>query len=39
MRLAASGYERYTLERYRLRKTAGAEALTLEIYEGGDVGW
>jgi len=39
MRLAASAFQVYTLERYRLRKTPGEEYVTIEPYNGGEVGW
>ncbi|KAI0743601.1 hypothetical protein C8Q80DRAFT_1220556 [Daedaleopsis nitida] len=39
MRLAAASYERYDLERYRLRKLKGERHLRVEAYDGGDVGW
>ncbi|KAI0645538.1 hypothetical protein C8Q79DRAFT_1010482 [Trametes meyenii] len=39
MRLAAASYERYELERYRLRKVKGETRLHVEPYDGGDVGW
>lgn len=39
MRLAAASYERYELERYRLRKAKGERRLRVEAYDGGDVGF
>ncbi|KAI0374190.1 hypothetical protein BV20DRAFT_607218 [Pilatotrama ljubarskyi] len=39
MRLAAASYERYELERHRLRKVKGETHLRVEPYDGGDVGW
>ncbi|KAF8658259.1 hypothetical protein AX16_002035 [Volvariella volvacea WC 439] len=39
MRLAASSYEVYHLERYVLRKAAGEEGITVEPFTGGEVGW
>ena len=39
MRLAAASYERYDLERYRLRKVRGETGGRVEAYDGGDVGW
>ncbi|EIW63503.1 uncharacterized protein TRAVEDRAFT_62977 [Trametes versicolor FP-101664 SS1] len=39
MRLAAASYERYELERHRLRKVKGEARLRVEPYDGGDVGW
>ncbi|KAH9847143.1 hypothetical protein C2E23DRAFT_863518 [Lenzites betulinus] len=39
MRLAAASYERYELERHRLRKVKGETRLRIEPYDGGDVGW
>ncbi|KAI8972214.1 hypothetical protein BD414DRAFT_540387 [Trametes punicea] len=39
MRLAAASYERYELERHRLRKVKGESHLRVEPYDGGDVGW
>ena len=39
MRLAAASYERYELERHRLRKVKGETRLRVEPYDGGDVGW
>lgn len=39
MRLAAASYERYELERFRLRKAKGERRVRVESYDGGDVGW
>ena len=39
MRLAIASYERYDLERYRLRKMRGETGVRVEAYDGGDVGW
>ncbi|KAF8906561.1 hypothetical protein CPB84DRAFT_1813808 [Gymnopilus junonius] len=39
MRLAAQAYEIYTLERYRLRKLKGDSGVSIEHFEGGEVGW
>ena len=39
MRLAIASYERYDLERYRLRKVRGETGVRVEAYDGGDVGW
>ncbi|EKM54270.1 uncharacterized protein PHACADRAFT_258014 [Phanerochaete carnosa HHB-10118-sp] len=39
MRLAAASYERYELRRYRISKVKGERALSVEPYDGGDVGW
>ncbi|KAF8973299.1 hypothetical protein BDZ97DRAFT_677116 [Flammula alnicola] len=39
MRLAAGAYEVYTLERYKLQKVKGAVGVTIEPFEGGEVGW
>ena len=39
MRLAAASYERYDLERYRLRKVKGERGVRVEAYDGGDVGF
>lgn len=39
MRLAAKSYEVYSLNRYVLRKRKGEAYVTVEPYEGGEVGW
>jgi hypothetical protein len=39
MKLAATSYEVYTLERYRLTKVAGERGVTVNPFLGGDVGW
>jgi hypothetical protein len=39
MKLAADSYDIYALERYVLRKIPGEEGLTIEPFNGGDVGW
>ncbi|PPQ98622.1 hypothetical protein CVT24_003955 [Panaeolus cyanescens] len=39
MRLAANAYQVYNLERYVLRKTAGEPGVSIQPYQGGDVGW
>ncbi|KAF9452371.1 hypothetical protein P691DRAFT_697331 [Macrolepiota fuliginosa MF-IS2] len=39
MRLAASSYEVYDLERYRLSKQKGQIGVVVEQYTGGEVGW
>ena len=39
MRLAIASYERYDLERCRLRKMRGETGVRVEGYDGGDVGW
>lgn len=39
MRLAAQSYDVYSLNRYVLKKVKGEEGVTIEPYEGGDVGW
>jgi len=39
MRLAADAYEVYALERYRLQKLQGEERVTIQPFEGGEVGW
>jgi hypothetical protein len=39
MKLAAGAYEVYQLERYRLQKVYGEVGVTIEPYEGGEVGW
>ena len=39
MRLATASYERYDLERYRLRKVRGETGVRVEAYDRGDVGW
>ncbi|EJF65267.1 hypothetical protein DICSQDRAFT_177888 [Dichomitus squalens LYAD-421 SS1] len=39
MRLAAASYERYELERYRLKKVKGEPRVHVEPYDGGDVGF
>ncbi|KAI0769781.1 hypothetical protein BD413DRAFT_613796 [Trametes elegans] len=39
MRLAAASYERYELNRLRLKKIKGETRLRIEPYDGGDVGW
>ncbi|KLO19510.1 hypothetical protein SCHPADRAFT_924430 [Schizopora paradoxa] len=39
MKLAKDSYEIYALERHVLRKSAGQTNVTIEPYEGGDVGW
>jgi hypothetical protein len=39
MRLATDAYEVYALERYRLQKLQGEEGVTIQPFEGGEVGW
>ncbi|KAF9049720.1 hypothetical protein BJ165DRAFT_941442 [Panaeolus papilionaceus] len=39
MKLAAGAYQIYNLERYVLRKAAGETGVSIELYQGGDVGW
>lgn len=39
MKLSAASFEKYVLERYRLRKSKGQTHVTVESYEGGEVGW
>lgn len=39
MMLARDSYEIYTLERHVLRKTAGEANLSIEPYDGGEIGW
>ncbi|TFK75462.1 hypothetical protein BDN72DRAFT_832341 [Pluteus cervinus] len=39
MRLAAEAYEVYNLERHVLRKAAGETGVTIEPFQGGEVGW
>jgi hypothetical protein len=39
MRLAALSYEVYALHRYKLVKAKGERGVTVEAYDGGDVGW
>ncbi|KAH7914134.1 hypothetical protein BJ138DRAFT_1144463 [Hygrophoropsis aurantiaca] len=39
MKLAASSYEVYHLERYRLSKVKGETHLTIEPFDGQEVGW
>ncbi|KDQ57612.1 hypothetical protein JAAARDRAFT_58200 [Jaapia argillacea MUCL 33604] len=39
MRLAATSYEMYDLERYTLKKVRGEEGLRVESFHGGEVGW
>ncbi|KAH6910428.1 hypothetical protein BKA70DRAFT_1221026 [Coprinopsis sp. MPI-PUGE-AT-0042] len=39
MRLAALSYEVYALHRYKLVKVKGERGVTVEPYDGGDVGW
>ncbi|KAF8161068.1 hypothetical protein B0H34DRAFT_364878 [Crassisporium funariophilum] len=39
MRLAAESYEIYTLERHVLRKVQGDSSVTIEPFQGGEVGW
>lgn len=39
MKLAASSYEIYRLERYRLSKREGERGVVVEEYTGGEVGW
>ncbi|KAG5653039.1 hypothetical protein H0H81_002556 [Sphagnurus paluster] len=39
MRLAATSYEVYSLERHILRKQRGTHGVIVEPYLGGDVGW
>ncbi|KAJ7084377.1 hypothetical protein B0H15DRAFT_393202 [Mycena belliarum] len=39
MKLAADSYEVYDLERYVLRKVGGATGVTVEHFNGGEVGW
>lgn len=39
MKLAATSYELYALERYILRKVPGSSKLSIEPYEQGEVGW
>ncbi|KAG2342888.1 hypothetical protein BDR05DRAFT_963702 [Suillus weaverae] len=39
MTLAAASYEIYTLERHKLRKSRGERGVTIEPFDGGEVGW
>lgn len=39
MMLARDSYEIYTLERHVLRKTAGEANVSIEPYDGGEIGW
>lgn len=39
VKLAAASYEVYTLERHVLRKAKGDKGITVESFNGGDVGW
>ncbi|KAH7923722.1 hypothetical protein BV22DRAFT_1014785 [Leucogyrophana mollusca] len=39
MKLAASSYEVYHLERYKLSKVKGEAGLTIEPFDGAEVGW
>jgi hypothetical protein len=39
MKLAASSFEVYTLERYKLGKVKGQKGVTVGFFAGGDVGW
>lgn len=39
VRLAAAAYEVYALERHVLRKVKGETGVTIEPFNGGDVGW
>ncbi|KIM40157.1 hypothetical protein M413DRAFT_446315 [Hebeloma cylindrosporum] len=39
MRLAASAYEIYSLERYRLQKSLGEEGVTIKPFVGSECGW
>ena len=39
MRLAASSYEVYSLERHVLHKEKGERGVTIEEFIGGEVGW
>ena len=39
MKLAADSYEIYALERFILRKLHGEEGITVEPFNGGEVGW
>ncbi|KAG2043417.1 hypothetical protein BDR03DRAFT_941337 [Suillus americanus] len=39
MTLAAASYEIYTLERYKLRKLRGERGVTIEPFDGTEVGW
>ncbi|KAF9024815.1 hypothetical protein BDZ89DRAFT_108690 [Hymenopellis radicata] len=39
MKLAAESYEIYTLERHVLRKSLHQRGVTIEPFQGGDVGW
>jgi hypothetical protein len=39
VRLAASSFEKFVLERHVLRKAVGETGVTVHEYTGGDVGW
>ncbi|KAJ7497286.1 hypothetical protein FB451DRAFT_224018 [Mycena latifolia] len=39
MKLAAESYEVYNLERHVLRKVAGTTSVTVEPFNGGEIGW
>ncbi|EGO00267.1 hypothetical protein SERLA73DRAFT_53138 [Serpula lacrymans var. lacrymans S7.3] len=39
MKLAAASYEIYTLERYKLQKLQGEKGVSIQPFEGGEVGW
>lgn len=39
MKLAKASFETYVLERYVLRKEKGLAFVSVEPYEGGEVGW
>lgn len=39
MKLAAEAYEIYALERHVLRKSLHSRGVTIEPFQGGDVGW
>lgn len=39
MKLAATSYEFYTLERHVLTKSFGKKGVTVSPYTDGDVGW
>ncbi|OAX42514.1 hypothetical protein K503DRAFT_733431 [Rhizopogon vinicolor AM-OR11-026] len=39
MQLAAVSYEVYTLERHKLRKSRGQRGVTIEPFDGTEVGW
>jgi len=39
MKLAATSYEVYTLERYKLQTLRGQRVVTIESFDGAEVGW